>query len=75
MLNTEYDREYIYDIDAYLITTYPLMDLTTRRSICRLALEEINDEMIEEAIDEVVMSHALDKMEWLSPQEPNDKDS
>ena len=46
MLNTEYERHYTYDIDAYLIANYPLMDLTTRRSICRLALEEINDEMI-----------------------------
>ena len=75
MLNTEYEREYSYDIDAYLIASYPLMDLTTRRSICRLALEEINDEMIEEAIDEVVMSHALDKMEWFPPQEPDNKNS
>lgn len=68
MLNTEYEREYAYDIDAYLIATYPLMDLTTRRSICRLALEEINDEMIEEAIDEVVGMHALDKMQWTKPE-------
>jgi len=71
MLNTEYERHYTYDIDAYLIANYPLMDLTTRRSICRLTLEEINDEMIEEAIDEVVLSHALEKMEWLSPEETN----
>ena len=69
MLNTEYEREYAYDIDAYLIDSYPLMDLTTRRSICRLTLEEIDDEMIEDAIDEVVLSHALDKMQWLSPAE------
>ena len=68
MLNTEFDREYIYDIDAYLITTYPLMDLTTRRSICRLALEEINDEMIEEAIDEVVNTHALSLMQWINSE-------
>ena len=72
MLNTEYEREYAYDIDAYLIASYPLMDLTTRRSICRLTLEEIDDEMIEDAIDQVVLSHALDKMQWLSPDEPND---
>tara|TARA_R110002020_G_scaffold223212_4_gene432237 strand:+ start:617 stop:838 length:222 start_codon:yes stop_codon:yes gene_type:complete len=72
MLNTEYEREYAYDIDAYLIDSYPLMDLTTRRSICRLTLEEIDDEMIEDAIDEVVLSHALDKMQWLSPNKSND---
>ena len=64
MLNTEYEREYAYDIDAYLIASYPLMDLTTRRSICRLTLEEIDDEMIEEAIDEVVNAHALSSMHW-----------
>ena len=72
MLNTEYEREYSYDIDAYLIASYPLMDLTTRRSICRLTLEEIDDEMIEDAIDQVVLSHALDKMQWLSSDEPDD---
>ena len=72
MLNTEYEREYAYDIDAYLIESYPLMDLTTRRSICRLTLEEIDDEMIEDAIDEVVLNHALDKMQWLSPDKSDD---
>ena len=72
MLNTEYERHYTYDIDAYLIATYPLMDLTTRRSICRLTLEEIDDEMIENAIDEVVLTHALDKMQWLSPDNSDD---
>jgi|TARA_Y100000289_G_scaffold26798_1_gene26373 hypothetical protein len=72
MLNTEYEREYVYDIDAYLIASYPLMDLTTRRSICRLTLEEIDDEMIEDAIDEIVLTHALDKMQWLSPDKSDD---
>jgi len=72
MLNTEYEREYAYDIDAYLIASYPLMDLTTRRSICRLTLEEIDDEMIEDAIDEVVLTHALDKMQWLSSDKSDD---
>ena len=69
MLNTEYERHYTYDIDAYLIDTYPLMDLTTRRSICRLALEEINNEMIEEAIDEVASMYAMDKMQWKSNED------
>tara|TARA_Y100000289_G_C3895791_1_gene136437 strand:+ start:216 stop:431 length:216 start_codon:yes stop_codon:yes gene_type:complete len=68
MLNTEYERHYTYDIDAYLISTYPLMDLTTRRSICRLALEEINDEMLEEAIDEVAAMHAITQMKWSEPE-------
>ena len=48
------------------------MDLTTRRSICRLTLEEIDDEMIEDAIDEIVLTHALDKMQWLSPDKSDD---
>ena len=72
MLNTEYEREYAYDIDAYLIDSYPLMDLTTRRSICRLTLEEIDDEMVEDAIDEIVLTHALDKMQWLSTDNSKD---
>ena len=72
MLNTEYERHYTYDIDAYLIANYPLMDLTTRRSICRLALEEINDEMLEEAIDEIASMHAVSQMKWGEPEEKAD---
>ena len=72
MLNTEYERHYTYDIDAYLIANYPLMDLTTRRSICRLALEEINDEMLEEAIDEIASMHAVSQMKWGEPEEKSD---
>ena len=67
MLNSEYDREFIFDIDAYLIETYGKMNMTTRRSICRLALEELDSESLEEIVDVIVADFAVEKMNYRDP--------
>ena len=54
MMNTEYDKEFFFDIDAYLIEAYPKMNMATRRSICFLALQELETEGLEEVVDDVV---------------------
>ena len=69
MLNSEYDRHYTFDIDAYLIENYSQMDMTTRRSVCQLVLSDIEDEMIEMAIDEFAAQHAITKLAWIPPEE------
>ena len=74
MLNTEYDREYCFDIDAYLIATYSGMNMTTRRTVCRLALAELDDELLEEAVDAVVAQLALDKQKWVTPEEDEEEE-
>tara|TARA_R110002020_G_scaffold184446_5_gene381425 strand:- start:48 stop:269 length:222 start_codon:yes stop_codon:yes gene_type:complete len=73
MLNTEYDRDYCFDIDAYLIENYSLMDMSTRRTVCQLVLSEIDDAMIEETIDDFVAQHAVSTMAW-APSEETDEE-
>lgn len=61
MQNTEYEREFVFDIDEYLIEWYPSMSLSVRRSICKLALDELDDELLHETIDVIVAEFALEK--------------
>ena len=73
MLNTEYDREFVYDIDAYLVANYPKMTLAIRRAICGSAWDYIDTEIIEESIDAAVADYALTKLD-LSKKEAEDED-
>ncbi len=73
MLNSEYDREYVFDIDAYLIEWYPSMDMQTRRSICSNAYEFIDEEAIQEAVDMSVWTYALEKLK-IQKKEPESDD-
>ena len=73
MLNSEYDREYVFDIDAYLIEWYPSMDMQTRRSVCSNAYEFIDEETIQEAIDMTVWLYALEKLK-IQKKEPESDD-
>ena len=62
VLKTEYEREYWYDVDAYLVENYPTMNMDTRRAVCKLALESIDSETIEDTIDFCVGQHAQAKL-------------
>ena len=73
MLNSEYDRDYVFDVDAYLIENYSLMDMSTRRTVCQLVLSEMDDELIQIAVDEFVAEHAIQTMAWIPPEEPDKK--
>lgn len=73
MLNSEYDREYVFDIDAYLIEWYPSMDMQTRRSVCSNAYEFIDEETIQEAIDMTVWLYALEQLK-IQKKEPESDD-
>jgi hypothetical protein len=64
MLNTNYQREYFFNIDDYLINNYSLMNLETRRAICSIALGAIDDELLEKMIDQVVADYAIDQMKF-----------
>ena len=62
VLKTDYDREYYFNIDEYLIANYPTMNMDTRRSVCRLALQTIDDELLEDSIDMCVAHYAQTKL-------------
>ncbi len=69
VLKTDYERDYYYDIDAYLIANYPTMNMDTRRSVCYLALQTIDPEPIEDMIDACVAEYALTKLKLLKAVE------
>lgn len=73
MLNSEYERDYVFDVDAYLIENYSLMDMSTRRTVCQLVLSDMDDEIIQAAVDEFVAEHAIKTMAWIPPEEPDKK--
>jgi len=74
MMNTEYDKEFFFDIDAYLIEAYPKMNMATRRSICFLALQELDEEGLEEVVDDVVANYAIEQIGYRDPEENDDED-
>ena len=74
MMNTDYDKEYVFDIDAYLVENYPTMNQVTRRSICSLSLNDwIDDESIIECVDECVADYAKNKLQLNKLEEEDDE--
>ena len=73
MINTDYPKEYFFNIDDYLIEWYPKMDMPTRRSICALVLEVLDSEDLEPIVDEVVNDYAKKKVN-LEKLEQEDED-
>lgn len=65
VVKTEYEREYIFDIDAYLIASYPKMTMAIRRSVCTMALGELGSDFLEEIVDECVAQFAQTKLDIL----------
>ena len=74
MINPEYDREFVFDIDGYLIEWYPSMSMAIRRSICKLAIDELDDELLHETIDVIVAEFALNKQGLTKKEEPEEED-
>lgn len=75
MQNTEYEREFVFDIDEYLIEWYPSMSLPVRRSICKLALDELEGELLHETIDVIVAEFALDKQGLTKKEEEPEEEN
>ena len=73
MLNSEYDREFVFDVDAYLIEAYPKMNMITRRAICKLSLDTLDQEELEEMVDSIVAEYAIQQMDYRDPIEDEDE--
>ena len=65
MINTDYPKEYYFNIDAYLVEWYPIMDMPTRRTICAQALEWLTSDELELVVDEVVNHYSKEKQNVL----------
>jgi len=74
MINTEYVKEFYFDIDAYLIEWYPKMNQATRRTICFQSLEWLTSDDLEAVVDVVVDDYAKDK-QGLTKKEVEDPDA
>ena len=74
VLKSDYERDYYYDIDAYLIANYPTMNMDTRRSVCHLALQSIDPESIEDMIDMCVAEYALTKLQLLKAVDEDEEE-
>ena len=74
MINTEYTKEFYFDIDAYLIEWYPKMNQATRRTICFQALEWLTSDDLEAVVDVVVDDFAKDK-QGLTKKEVEEEDA
>ena len=74
MLNEEYDREFIFDVNQYLIDNYK-MTLPMRKSICSQMYDWIDTEAIENDIDSLVADYAMKKagIEW--KEDPEEEQS
>lgn len=68
MINPEYDKIFEFNVDQYLIDEYPKMNMTTRRSICKLALEQLESTVLMDTVDQVVCDHALTQLNWIDTQ-------
>ena len=73
MINADYDRDFVFDIDAYLVETYPKMNMATRRAICRLAIDSLETEEIEDSVDAVVANYAIEAMDYRDPYEDDEE--
>ena len=74
MINTEYTKEFFFDIDAYLIEWYPKMNQATRRTICFQSLEYLTSDDLEAVVDVVVDDFAKDK-QGLTKKEVEEEDA
>ena len=71
-MSAEFDSEYYFDINQYLIDNYPKMSLPHRRAICSLALGCIDDSVIETQVDEVVQQYAIEQIGFIDPDTINE---
>ena len=75
MQNTEYEKEFVFDIDAYLIDSYPKMNMSTRRAVCTMALDEWLDEKdLYDTIDGAVAQYACTQLELTKKEDEEEED-
>tara|TARA_X000001382_G_C3176315_1_gene181067 strand:- start:625 stop:849 length:225 start_codon:yes stop_codon:yes gene_type:complete len=71
-INPDYDREFSFDINSYLVENYPVMNMATRRSVCALALEWFDAEHLQDVVDEVVSHYAKEQLNLLKKEQEDD---
>ena len=67
----EFDGEYVFDINQYLIGAYPSMNLPARRGVCEWVRAQLDEDEITDQIDAIVREYALNEQGW-KPEEDDD---
>ena len=67
-VKTDYEREYIFDIDAYLIENYPTMTMAIRCSVCAMALDQL-----EWIVDGCVSEYAQTQLQLQKKEEEEEE--
>lgn len=70
---SDHDGDYVYDIEGYLISTYPSINKPSRRALCDWVRNNLDDEIIEAEIDRILGEYAIDLQGW-TPEEDDDEE-
>jgi len=70
----EYEREFVFDIDAYLCDAYGGMSLSHRRAICALFIRHFDVSAIEEHVDQWVANQAMIKQGYVTLEQLTEED-
>jgi len=74
MLKTDYEREFTFNIDDYLIEWYPTMGLAVRRAICTRSLEQFETDYLEETVDTVVSDYCIEQQNLAKKVDEDDEE-
>jgi len=69
----DFDGTYEFNIDGYIISSYPNITKPARRAICDWVRSRIDESIVEDMVDQVVLEYALDQQGW-TPEEEEDDD-
>ena len=69
---TDFDGTYEFNIDSYVISTYPNITKPARRAICDWVRARIDESVIEDMVDQTVLEYALDQQGWTPEEEDDD---
>ena len=73
VMKHEFDSEFIYDVNSYLLENFPRMPLADRRAICALCLSNLDAEDLEAQIFNEALRYAEVKANW-GYEEPTDEE-
>jgi hypothetical protein len=73
-VKTDYERDFIFDIDAYLIDNYPSMTMAIRRSVCAMALEQLESYELEIFVDECVSEYSKTQLQLQKKEEEEEEE-
>lgn len=73
-LKADFEREFVFDIDAYLIEQYPHMSLADRRAICNYVIKHGDEAGFNEEIEAWVVNHAMIKAKFTTLKEILDEE-